>query len=139
MNPDPAMGEIPAELFDAIALAMKYQSNPIQKRSIPSFLLPYPVDARNPNEIPRVREESIRKVAEANGWSNMRYKMEALSIIRCPYGSEPHRIQECQEPNHVEFPVILKIAAFDHSQEDGQGLQVFEGVNYMSSLKKPSF
>lgn len=139
LKPDPAMSEIPAELFDAIALAMKYQSNPIQKRSIPSFLLPYPVDVRNPNEIPRVREESIRKVAEANGWSNMRYKMEALSIIRCPYGSEPHRIQECQEPNHVEFPVILEIAAFDHSQEDGQGLQVFEGVNYMSSLESHLF
>ena len=127
------MGQVPAEMFDVLAVAMKKLSNPIQKRAIPRFLLPYSTDAKYQNEISKLRESSIKKIAELNSWTNPRYYMESILINRCPHNVYHNLIKNCNDADHIEFPVILEVAAFDRP-EDGQGPQVIESVNYIPSL-----
>lgn len=119
-----------ADLLAPIVKTMKQLSKTIQKRAIVGYLLPYSVDAKSPDEISKIRKESILNFAEASGWTNSRYQMEAIQVLRCHSEREKHSFQDCNDPSHVEFPAILEVAVFDRPN-DGKGLQIIEAVNYM--------
>lgn len=98
---------------------MKTKAKPIAKRSIASVL-------------GVVGEKSFEKVREQNGWERLRHTMMPGIRVECPeyyHGDGP-----CRNPDHVEFPVLIELAVFDRKQ-DGEGLKVYQCVNFMASME----
>ena len=99
---------------------MKAKAKPIVKRSIPSVL-------------GCVGEGSFEKIQEQHGWKRLRYVM-MLGIRReCPeyyHGDGP-----CHNLDHVEFPYLIELAIFDRKEDDGEGLKVYQCVNFMATME----
>ncbi|MGB9623095.1 MAG: hypothetical protein ACPL07_04540, partial [Candidatus Bathyarchaeia archaeon] len=106
---------------DIIALfkILKARSKPIGKRSIRSVL-------------GCVGEDLFEKVLVRYGWRRVRYVIMPAVRVECP---ELYcRGESCDNQDHVEFPYLVEVAVFDR-KEDGEGLKVYQCVNFMASME----
>jgi hypothetical protein len=103
---------------------MKAKSKPISKRSIKSVL-------------GCIGQSFFEKLREQCGWDRLRYVIMPSTRVECPASSFYHSVAEklrCTNPDHVEFPYLIEIAVFDRGN-DGEGLKVYQCVNFMASME----
>ncbi len=100
---------------------MRVKAKPIAKRSIGSVL-------------GFVGEESFERIREQYGWERLRYTKIPSTQIECPTPSSFHDDSSCDNPDHVEFPCLVELAVFDR-KDDGEGLKVYQCVNFMASME----
>ena len=101
---------------------LRSKAKPISKRSITSLL-------------GCIGEETFEALREAHGWKRLRYTKIPAFRVECPnliYGDCSGTT--CTNEGHAEFPYIIEIAVFDRD-EDGEGLKVFQCVNFMASMR----
>lgn len=98
---------------------MKARAKPIGKRSIPSVL-------------GCVGKENFEKLCEQHGWQRLRYVKMPATRIECPRDYPSN--SRCSNLDHVEFPYLIELAVFDR-QQDGEGLKVYQCVNFMASME----
>jgi hypothetical protein len=98
---------------------MRAKAKPIAKRSIGSVL-------------GFVGEESFEEIRKQQGWERLRYTMIPSTQIECP--ELFHDVTPCDNPDHVEFPCLVELAVFDR-KDDGEGLKVYQCVNFMASME----
>uniref|UniRef100_A0A6M3M3D7 Putative GHKL domain containing protein n=1 Tax=viral metagenome TaxID=1070528 RepID=A0A6M3M3D7_9ZZZZ len=89
---------------------MRSRSKPISKRSVPKVL-------------GIVGEERFEKVKEQHGWKRLRY-----TVMK-------GRWKDRQKNLKASFPFLVELAVFDREEEDDQGLQIFQCVNFMASME----
>ncbi|RLI43212.1 hypothetical protein DRO69_09515 [Candidatus Bathyarchaeota archaeon] len=103
----------------ALFKVLKARSKPIGKRSIRSVL-------------GCVGKDSFEKVRERYGWERLRYVMVSAVRVECVefycHG------ESCDSPDHVEFPYLVEVAVFGR-KEDGEGVKVYQCVNFMASME----
>lgn len=78
-----------------------------------------------------VGEESLEILRKQHGWQRLRYIL--MSDIRVE-GSEWKHDSLCASLDHVEFPRLVELAIFDR-KDDGEGLKVYQCVNFMASME----
>jgi hypothetical protein len=101
---------------------MKSKSKPIAKRSISSVL-------------GFVGEHTFQKLREQHGWKRLRYTMIPATMMECPERYQHAYIDgPCRNSDHVEFPYLIELAVFDRD-DDGEGLKVYQCVNFMASME----
>jgi hypothetical protein len=100
---------------------MKAEAKPVSKRSVKSVL-------------GFVGKEQFERVREQLGWEKLRYVCIPTFRVECPdkYLHDPD--VPCTNPDHVRFPYLVEIAAFDR-KNDGRGLEVYQCVNFMASTE----
>ncbi|MEM3616458.1 MAG: hypothetical protein QXM65_07835 [Candidatus Bathyarchaeia archaeon] len=116
------------ELSENVILAlfkiMKAKSKPIGKRSIRSVL-------------GCVGEEAFENIRRCHGWQRLRYVVMTDTRRECwdQFHYSPNSISDkCTNIDHVEFPYLVELAIFDRN-EDGEGLKVYQCVNFMASME----
>lgn len=100
---------------------MKWMAKPIprNKRSIKAVL-------------GCVGKESFERLREQRGWKRLRYALIPGFRVECPEWS--HGGDRCPNIDHVEFPYLIELTVFDR-QDDGEGLKVYQCVNFMASME----
>lgn len=106
-----------SELFSL----MRAKAKPIANRSIGSVL-------------GFVGEESFEKIRKQYGWERLRYTKIPSTQIECPIPLSFHDDSPCDNSDHVEFPCLVELAIFDR-KADGEGLKVYQCVNFMASME----
>jgi len=89
---------------------MRSRSKPIAKRSVPKIL-------------GVVGEARFERVKEQHGWKRLRY-----TVMKGRWKDRWGR-------KVASFPFLVELAVFDREEEDDQGLQVFQCVNFMASME----
>jgi len=89
---------------------MREGTKPISKRSVPKVL-------------GIVGEERFERVKEQHGWKRLRYTV-MKGRRKDPWGRKA-----------ASFPFLVELAVFDRKEDDEQGLQVFQCVNFMASME----
>ncbi len=111
--------DLSMEIASMLFKVMKAKSKPIDRRSIKSVL-------------GCIGEDSFEKLREQHGWQRLRYVTMPAIRVECP---EPyHPGESCSNSDHVEFPYLIELAVFDRKQ-DGEGLKVYQCVNFMASME----
>ena len=112
--------DLSEEMVTVLFVIMKEMAKPIpkNKRSIRSVL-------------GCVGKESLERLCERRGWKRLRYIMMPGIRVECP--EHYHGDGSCRNIDHVEFPYLIELAVFDR-QDDGEGLKVYQCVNFMASM-----
>jgi hypothetical protein len=84
---------------------MRKRSRPISERSVPKVL-------------GMVGKEALEEVMRRNGWLGMRYTRRVGFV----------------EDGEAKFPFLVEVAVFNR-KSDGEGLQVYQCVNFMASRR----
>jgi hypothetical protein len=103
----------------ALFKIMRAKAKPISKRSVKSVL-------------GCIGEGSFEKLREQHGWQRLRYVIMPAIRVECP--EYYHHDEHCDNLDHVEFPYLIELAVFDRKQ-DGEGLKVYQCVNFMASME----
>jgi hypothetical protein len=120
--PTTQIKDVPRPMVSKLFAVMKSKSKPIAKRSIPSVL-------------GFVGEQTFQKLREQHGWKRLRYTMIPATMMECPERYQHAYIDgPCRSPDHVEFPYLIELAVFDRD-DDGEGLKVYQCVNFMASME----
>jgi len=121
--PSTRISDLPEKAVIALFRIMRAKAKPIGNRSIKSVL-------------GCVGEDSFEKLLEENGWRRLRYVVMSSKRLECPafYCSRRIGHGNCENSDHVEFPYLIELAVFDRKQ-DGEGLKVYQCVNFMASME----
>ncbi|MDI6847000.1 MAG: ATP-binding protein [Candidatus Bathyarchaeia archaeon] len=120
--PTTQIKDVPRLMVSKLFAVMKSKSKSIAKRSIPSVL-------------GFVGEQTFQKLREQHGWKRLRYTMIPATMMECPERYRHVYIDgPCRNPDHVEFPYLIELAVFDRG-DDGEGLKVYQCVNFMASME----
>jgi len=119
--PATPMKNLPNPKISQLFKTLKTKAKPIAKRSIPSVL-------------GCIGEKTFEKIREQNGWERLRYVMMLGIKTECPIVPYFHK-ENCQNPDHVEFPYLIELAVFDRKKDDVEGLKVYQCVNFMASME----
>ncbi len=119
--PATTIQELPASAITALYRVMKGRVKPITKRSTPSVL-------------GLVGEESFEKLREQHGWKRLRYIN--ISSIRREYSEDSvYNYHPGRKVEPIcEFPYLVELACFDRAA-DGDGLKIYQCVNFMASTE----
>jgi len=103
----------------ALFKMMRVKAKPISKRSTKSVL-------------GCIGKNSFEKLREQHGWRRLRYVVMPARRMECPH----HYVHEenCGSLDHVEFPYLIELAVFDR-KDDGEGLKVYQCVNFTASME----
>ena len=82
-----------------------------------------------------VGKKAFEKLCVQNGWENLRYAKITGVRIECPVPKGKYGEERCSELDHVEFPFLVEVAVFDRKRDDGEGLKVYQCVNFMASME----
>jgi hypothetical protein len=108
-----------AELFSF----MKLKAKTVSTRSVASVL-------------GCVGEKAFEQVRERQGWKKLRYIQIPAIRVECPsWKCQEKASPMCTNLNHVEFPYLIELAVFDRQEDDGEGLKVYQCVNFMASME----
>jgi hypothetical protein len=118
--PGTPIRDLPAPMTARLYAVLKTKSRPIGRRSIPSVL-------------GVVGQASFEKIRERNGWKRLRYVMMPGIRVECPQ-CYPYPRDMCGHVDRVEIPYVIELALFDRG-EDGEGLRVYQCVNFMASME----
>jgi len=110
-------------LKDFSSQAMKHLFEIMKNRS-------KPIKARSAgNLLGFVGRDNFERISKQHGWSKLRYVRFSGTKRICPEFS--HYSLLCKNLDHVEFPYLIELAIYDRG--DGEGLELYEAVNFMSS------
>lgn len=104
--PSTPISELSDNNIKQLCRVMKERTKQISKRSLPRVL-------------GVVGEEQFEKMRRENGWERLRYT----------------RIVESEDQNARIHPHILELAVFDRSSDDGEGLKIYQCVNFMATTE----
>ena len=115
--------DLSREVVIGLYATMKVMSKPIpkNKRSIKAVL-------------GCVGKETLERLRESRGWKRLKYVLMPGVRVECPKRHYTRSKEFCRNINHVEFPYLIELAVFDR-QDDGEGLKVYQCVNYMASME----
>jgi hypothetical protein len=100
---------------------MKARAKPIGKRSVKSVL-------------GCVGEDSFERLREQHGWQRLKYACMTARRMECPIQHWNNEQKNCDNLDHVDFPYLIELAVFDRG-DDGEGLKVYQCVNFMASME----
>jgi len=105
--------ELPKKAVERLFFIMRDIAKPISKRSISKVL-------------GVVGEERFEKIKEQLGWKNLKYTCMV----------ERKKIDWFErKPAFADFPFLIELAIFDRSDDDTEGLKIYQCVNFMASME----
>lgn len=125
--PATSIQDVPVDMITELYKIMKRRAKPISKRSTKVVL-------------GCIGEQSFENLRQQHGWQRLRYVLIPARRLECATQRfyryyEEHKLQDCKYSlEHVEFPYLVELAVFDR-YEDGEGLKVFQCVNFMASME----
>jgi hypothetical protein len=119
--PATPISNLPEQMVSSLLGIMKAMAKPIprNKRTIAAVL-------------GSVGEESLEILCKQRGWERLRYISMPGIRVECPEWK--HDDHPCLNLDHVEFPYLVELAVFDRNN-DGEGLKVYQCVNFMASME----
>jgi hypothetical protein len=125
--PTSTLEQLSTNNVKALLQAMKSRTKPIGKRSIPAVL-------------GLVGEANFERFGKEQGYKRLRYVVLSGTTVEYPDSKglckfrTPARLQ-CKSLDHVEYPYLVELTVFDRDEDDKDGLQVFNCVNFMASTE----
>jgi len=114
---------VPLHALPLLLKVMKAMAKPISKRSIARYVLG------------SVGKEAFERLRVQNGWLGLKYVRIVGMRTECPTPKHMHVEGRCPEIDHVEFPFLVEVAVFDRKRDDGEGLKVYQCVNFAASME----
>ena len=123
LSPSMPIKDVPLNILPLLLGMMKAKAKPITKKSALRYVLS------------SVGKDAFERLRIRNGWEKLKYVRMAGIRIECPNPKHLHSEGRCQELDHVEYPFLVEVAVFDRKRDDGEGLKIYQCVNFQASME----